>query len=67
MCTGGKKPKIKDPETQPLQQPERTPDVPLTRKKALTGPRAPGGTLLTGATGVDFGALNVGSNSLLGA
>ncbi|WP_374312449.1 hypothetical protein [Dongia sp.] len=54
-------------ETQPLQQAEKTPDVPITRKKAATGPRAPGGTLLAGATGVDFNSINTGANTLLGA
>lgn len=66
MC-GGSKPKIPKAETQPLQQAEKTPDVPVTRKKAQVGPRAPGGTLLTGATGVDFSAINTGANTLLGS
>jgi hypothetical protein len=67
MCGGGKSPKMPKMETQPLQQAEKTPDVPITRKKAATGPRAPGGTLLAGATGVDFNSINTGANTLLGA
>lgn len=68
MCgLGGKKPKVQKVQTQPLQQAPREPDVPLTRKQAQTGPRAPGGTLLAGATGVDFTSINSGANSLLGS
>lgn len=67
MClNGGKKPKIPDP--QPLKQPERAPDTPITRRKTQqTGPRPATGTLLTGGGGVPLASLSTGTNTLLGA
>ncbi len=66
MCMGGKPKAPKIPDPAPLRQPEREPDVPLTRRKTQSGPRTAGGTLLTGSGGILNTSLNTGANTLLG-
>lgn len=67
MCIG-KTPKIPAPPAPPPPPQEaKAPDMnAVRRKRPGDAGGIPGGTLLTGPTGVDKGMLNTGGGSLLG-
>lgn len=66
MCIGSK-PKIPAPPAPPPPPQEaKAPDMNSTRRSRSDAGGIPGGTLLTGPTGVDNRLLSTGGGSLLG-
>jgi hypothetical protein len=63
----GKTPKIPAPPAPPPPPQEtKAPDMNSVRRKRSESGGIPGGTLLTGPSGVDSGMLSTGGGSLLG-